>query len=191
MSISSPLTYQKVTHDNLDLLLRLQHSVWPDSAVDEDYINNVDYPDDTSNVTWIIYRDEIPIGLTGVFTFDPDESGYDRGDSIWMDWFAILPEYRGQGFGKQALFDTINYCRNLGQYRYFRLDTTDRPGRPAVHLYDQVMPLREEYTAERPADPHFEYLIYSCSLGDWPVKPWNNQFLGLNQAGEDEGSIIV
>lgn len=185
-SQTGDLTYKKVDTTNLQLALEVQHQIWPGEEVDADYLSKPLYPDDMSNVSWLVYHQGELVGLTGVFTFDSDEPGYDHGASIWMDWFAILPEFRGQHFGRQVLLDTIAYCRRLGAYKYFRIDTTYFPGRPAVSLYDKIMPLRETYTAEDTPEKSQQYLIYTCSLDDSSLKPWNNQFLNLGDASEGD-----
>lgn len=76
-----------------------------------------------------------------------------------------------------------------GELTYQKVDTTYFPGRPAVSLYDQVMPLREEYTAEDTPAKKQNYLIYSCSLGDYPIKSWNNRLLDIGD--ESEGGTIL
>lgn len=187
-SQTGELTYQKVDTTNLQLALSIQHQVWPDEEVDKDYLSKPLCPEDNSNVSWLVYHDASLVGLTGVFTFDSDEPGYDSDESIWMDWFAILPEFRRHHFGNQVLLDTIEYCRQLRKYKYFRIDTTYFPNRPAVSLYDKVMPLREDYTAEDIHKPQ-HYLIYSCSLDGSSIKPWNNRFLALGDSSE--GNMIL
>lgn len=188
-SYTGELVYKKVSADNIQLALDIQHYIWPNEDVDEDYLAKPLFPDDASNVSWLIYYEDALIGVTGVFTFDIDEAGYDQEESIWMDWFAILPEFRRHHFGQQVLQDTIEYCRRLKKYKYFRIDTTNFPGRPAVSLYDKFMPLREEYTAEDTPDKKQGYLIYSCSLDGSPIKPWNNRFRAIGD--NSEGDIIV
>lgn len=188
-SQTGELVYEKVDTSNLQRALDVQHRVWPTEDVDNDYLEKAQYPEDTSNVSWLIYHDGALVGLTGVFTFDPDEPGYDQGESLWLDWFAILPEFRHHHFGRQALLDVIEYARSLKQYKYFRVDTTYFPDRPAVSLYDSVMPLREDYTAEDTPDKKQHYLIYSCSLDNSPVKPWGNRYRAIGD--NSEGDIIV
>lgn len=187
-SQTGELTYQKVDFNNLPLLLEIYHRVWPRKAPHPDYLAKPKYPDDDTNVSWIVYHNNSAIGIVGVYNFDPDEPGYDQGESIWMDHFAILPEFRRHGFGKQVLLDTINYCRSLNRFKYYRLDTVYFDGRPALALYDQLLPLREEYTAEDTLDKKQHYLIYSYSLDSSPIKPWDNHFLGL---GDSQNDLIV
>lgn len=89
-----------------------------------------------------------------------------------------MPEHRRKGYGKKVLLDTIEYCKKLNKYDYFRLDTTYYENRPALILYDQVMQLREDYTIEDAVDYKNHFIIYSYSLGD-KLEPWNNRYLGL------------
>lgn len=180
-SQTGELTYQKVDTTNLQLALSIQHQVWPDEEPDQDYKSKPLHPDDSSNVSWLVYHSNNLIGLTGVFTFDAHEPAYDQNDSIWMDWFAILPEFRGRGFGKQVLLDTIEYCRKLQKHKFFRIDTVYYPDRPAVSLYDSIMELKEKYSAESLDEPGQYYLVYSRSLDDSRLKPWNNRLLNLNK----------
>ena len=184
-----PLTYQKVTPESLPTALEIIHRIWPNAEVDEDFLDKPLHPEDDTNVTWLVYAGDELIGLTGIFTFDEDEPGYDDAESVWMDWFAILPEYRKNHYGSQVLLDTIEYCKKLKPYKYFRIDTTYFENRPTVGLYDKYMPLREEYTAEDTPGKKQHYLIYSCSLDNSPVKPWNNHFLDLGD--DSEGGLII
>jgi len=186
-SARTKLKYTKVDPTNLPQALKIQHLVWPDNLVDDDYTAKVYDPDDPTNVSWLVHRHDQLVGITGVFTFEPDEPGYDNGESIWMDWFAVLPSFRGYGFGRHILLDTIAYATALQRFHFFRIDTSDYPGRISTCLYNRVMDLRENYTAEtmpqgRPG------LIYSRSLDHSPIKPWNNHFLNL---GSQESEVTI
>lgn len=186
-SQTGELTYQKVDTSNLPILLEAFRQIWPHKEPHPDYLEKASYSDDKANVSWLIYHDDNLVGLTGLFAFDSDEPSYDQDETIWMDWFAILPEFRRHHFGSQVLQDTIAYCRKLGRFKYFRIDTTYFPERPAVSLYDKIMPLREEYIAE--GAPDEKHLIYSCSLDGSLVKPWGNRFRDADELSE--GDIII
>ena len=184
-SQTGELTYEKVDFNNLPVLLDIYHQVWPQKTPHPDYLEKPKYPEDNTNVSWIIHHGDDVIGIVGVYNFDSDEPGYDQGESIWMDHFAILPEFRRRGFGRQVLLDVINYCRNLQHFKFYRLDTVYYDRRPALFLYDDVMELREEYTAEDSPSKKQHYLIYSYSLDGSPIKPWNNHFLALGDSDKD------
>lgn len=183
------LEFVTVDHANIHLTLQTQQQIWPRNPPDRDYIEKVLHPNDYTNVNWLVYHRGHLIGLTGVFTYDSDELGYDDDQSIWMDWFGILPQYRHLGLGQHILLATINYAYQLRRFKYFRLDTTDFPGRASTHLYDRVMPLREDYTAE-PMPLGYHGLIYSYSLDGSPIRPWNNRLLDLQRYGAAEIEII-
>lgn len=174
MNGNSSLRYEVVTLDNIELAYQIQHEVWPNEA---DYGSFWDKATHTreDNISWLVYVGDNLIGITGVYVEDIDIN------SIWLDWFAILPCYRKNGFGKQILLDTIDYCRKLGKYRYFRLDTTYYKNRPCLFLYNKVMDVREDYTAEDTDTCKYHYLIYSYDLsGRGMVELWDNKYLGLN-----------
>lgn len=188
------LSYVQVNPVNLDHVIQIQKTIWPQNPVDRDYLLKAERHDDPTNVSWLVYRREASdpdtlIGLTGVYTYDPDETGHDDGESIWMDWFGLLPAYRGHGYGEQILLDTIHYAAGLRRFKYFRLDTSDFSGRISTKLYDKVMPLRESYTAEVYPEGH-RGLIYSCSLAEHPIKPWSNRRLDLNLYGALERAVL-
>lgn len=188
-SQTGELEYHPVTLATLPILIETYSQVWPQKTLDHDCLEKPLYPEDPTNVSWLIYHHGELIGIVGVYTFDPDESGYDCGESIWMDHFAILPMFRRRGFGRQVIQDVINYCFGLKRFKYFRLDTTYFPGRPALFLYDSVMTLREDYTAEDTPNKCQHYLIYSYSLErGLPVKPWDNHQLNL---GDSDNDLVV
>lgn len=167
------LRYEKVNKINIDIAYNVQQKIWPNDPDYDNFLDKIKNPSD-NNMSWLVYSENDLIGITGIYTEDIDK------DSIWLDWFAILPEYRRSGFGEQVLLDTIKYCKNLNRCSYFRLDTTYYKNRPALFLYDKVMDLKENYTAEDTNNKNNNYLIYTyCLKGK--IKPWNNHYLGLNE----------
>ena len=166
------LKYIKVNNENFEIAYNIQKQIWTDEPDYNNFQNKVKSIKE-DNISWIVFYDKYPIGITGVFTeiFDSE--------TIWLDWFGILPEYRNKGFGKKVLSDTINYCKKLGQYEYLRLDTTYWEGRPAIYLYDRVMTFKEKYTAED-IEVSNNWWIYTYSLKG-NNEFWNNKFLGLSK----------
>lgn len=151
--------------------IKFKKEQWPE---DPDYKDFYDKAINTANdnIEFLVYNDGTLIGITGVDTIKEFE------DSIWLDWFTILPEYRRNGFGKKVLLDTIEYCKKLNKYSYLRIDTTYYEDRPALFLYDKIMDLREEYTIEDTNEYKSNYLIYTKGLNG-KLEPWNNRYLGL------------
>ena len=170
-SKNKDIRYIQITNKNIDIAYNIQKNEWenePDKQNFIDKANNIK----KDNVSFIVYFKETPIGITGVYTEDIDK------DSIWLDWFCVIPEYRRMGFGEQILKDTIEYARTLGKFLYFRLDTNYWKGRPAISLYDKIMHIKEEYTEEN-KNVDKPTLIYTYNFTD-KTELWNNRYLELS-----------
>lgn len=167
------LKYKLLNLENLETAYNIQKEIWPD---DPDYNDLYDKATNTKddNCFFLVYDNDDLIGITGV---DVDDRFL---DTIWLDWFAILPEFRRKGYGEKVLQDTIEYSRNLKKYKFFRVDTTYYENRPAIFLYDKVMHLKEDYTLEDTPTHKNEFLIYTYSFVK-EIEPWNNRYLGLRE----------
>lgn len=167
------LNYVPVTLKNLDLAYKIQKEQWP---YDPDYQDLYDKAINTTddNIEFLVYENDILIGITGVDVYQKYK------DSIWLDWFTILAQFRGRGLGKKVLLDTIDYCKTLKKYKNFRIDTTYYEDKIAIILYDKVMDLKEDYTVEDTDEKKYEYLIYTKGLNS-KAKLWNNKYLGLQE----------
>ena len=171
ISKNKEIRYEQVTTDNMDLAFNIQKNEWKDNPDKENFLDKAinakkDY------VSFIAYYNNVPIGITGVYT----ENIYK--ESIWLDWFCVVPEFRNRGFGKQILEDTIDYVRDLRDFLYFRIETTYWKGRPAVSLYDKIMQIKEKYTLEND-NKNNPTLIYTYCFTE-KCELWNNRYLGLN-----------
>ena len=125
-------------------------------------------------IFFLVYHKDKLIGITGVDVYDKYP------DSIWLDWFTVLSQYRRKGYGKKILLDTINYCNMLKKYNYFRIDTQYYENRPPLFLYDKVMHFKKKYTAEDTDNFKNNYLIYTYSFNG-NLELWDNKYLGLNE----------
>lgn len=167
-SSNKEIKYIQVIKENLEIAYDIQKNVWKEEPDKENFVRKSNNPQN-DNIDFIVYYKNFPIGITGVYTEDIDKN------SIWLDWFCVKEEYRNKGFGKQILLDTIEYAKNLGKFLYFRVETTYWEGRPAVALYDEIMPLKEYYTVENSKNT----LIYTYNFTD-KTELWNNKYLDLN-----------
>ena len=152
-SSNEQVRYVEVNQDNLKIAYEIQKIIWPREPDYQSFHRKIVNPDIYEKVFIVYFHNH-----TGIYTEDFGS------ESIWLDWYGILPEYRGNGYGKIILFDTICYCRKFKQFLYFRLDTTYWENRPAIYLYDKVMGLKEEYTIEDTETKKYGYLIYSYDL---------------------------
>lgn len=167
-SSNKEIKYIQVIKENLEIAYDIQKNVWKEEPDKKNFIEKSNNPKD-DNIAFIVYYKNLPIGITGVYTEDIEK------DSIWLDWFCVKEEYRNREFGEQILLDTIKYAKYLGRFLYFRVETTYWEDRPAVTLYDKIMPLKEYYTAENSENT----LIYTYNFTD-KKELWNNKYLDLN-----------
>ena len=75
-------------------------------------------------LTYWVATDELMervAGLVGLYT----ECG-DNDDMIWLGWFCVDPEYRGQKIGEKLLEFAIEQAKEQGK-KYLHLYTTDDP----------------------------------------------------------------
>lgn len=167
------LKYETLNLKNLNMAFKIQKDIWPNEPDYEDlYDKAINTKDD--NCFFLVYDSDVLIGITGVDVYD------EYPDTIWLDWFAILPMHRKKGYGEKVLLDTIEYCKKLNRYNSFRIDTTYYENRPALVLYDKVMQLKEDYIIEDTKDYKNNFIIYSYSLNG-KLEPWNNKCLGLKK----------
>lgn len=167
------LTYVQIDKNNIDLAYQIQKNTWPDDPDYEDLYDKAIHPLD-DNCFFLVYHEDHLIGITGVDVYR------EYPDTIWLDWFTILPEYRRNGYGEKVLLDIIEYCKSLNRYKSFRVETTYYENRPALFLYDKVMQQKEEYTIEDTENSKTNTLIYTYSLNG-KLELWNNKYLGLKK----------
>lgn len=68
------------------------------------------------------------IGTTGLYNKEDDAE-----DVIWLGWYCVDPNFRGQGYGQEILDLTISEARRRGK-KYFRLYTSTRPEEKSANL---------------------------------------------------------
>lgn len=169
------LKYVKVDKNNIDLACKIQSSEWPNYPDRENYEYMIENGDER-NVDFIVYLNNSPIGITGVYIESIDKK------SIWLDWYCVLPEYRGKGYGKQILLDTINYCRKFDDIDFFRVDTSFNLKRASSNLYLKVMDFIEKYTAEDTENYiSDDYICTKCLKPNSDYVAWNNRNLHLRE----------
>ena len=173
------LEYELVNKKNINLATSIQHTIFPNECAYLHYKDSID-TNNKSNWYYIIKWKDIPIGVIGLYTDD----SIDR-ESIWVGWFGILPEFRSKGFGRKSLLDIIEKAKKYNK-RYLRLYTDDDKDSTARNLYRSVMQMYEYYNNVDDYTYDGNCLIYSCSLCDEKVKPWNDKFLNLKRDVEEE-----
>lgn len=169
------LEYVLVDQQNVATAFQIQRATWPDDADYDDFYDKVKNTQD-DNCFFLVFNAGKLIGLTGI---DVWKSQYP--DTVWLDWFTILPESRRRGYGTKVLLDTIKYCKQIGRFRSFRVETTTYEyADSSLALYNKVIGFFEDYTAEDTDDNKLRTRIYTYPL-QGELEPWCNRFLGLRE----------
>ena len=115
---------------------------------------------DFSEMWVVLDEEENVVGTSGLYRCRKDSD-----EALWLSWFCLAPEVRGEGQGGSLLDYSIDRARALGA-DYLRLYTTDRPGEAvAQHLYER-RGLRTSYTRKRPGYTMIIRELSLCDRGD-------------------------
>lgn len=158
----------------------------------------IDYKDFLSGETerdiklrpYLIMLGKEPIGTIGLYEMPKHKK------DLWVHSFAILPKYRGKGFGARALLDVIELGKQYKGKETLRLWTYGVWNAEAQPLYERIMQSCEFYT--NPKDSQYNIndgrpLVYSFSLCGKAVVPWDNKFIDLDMEDryQDEGHRLL
>lgn len=171
------LEYEIIDESNINLATSIQHTIFPDECAYIHYKYAID-TNYATNIYYIIKWNKIPVGVIGLYSENDEES-------IWLGWFGVLPEFRSKGIGRKSILDMIEKAKKSDK-KYFRLYTNDDGNSPARPLYRSVMQICEKYNNENDYNYNGNCLIYSYSLINEEVKPWNNRFMNLKEDIEEE-----
>lgn len=116
-SLSERLTFWAFKHQKNELVKRMIYFFGVSSL---------------SNFWVAIDEYENVYGTTGIYTYLNDDN-----EAIWLAWFCVDPDQRGQGIGKQLIEHSIIMAKIYNK-RYFRLYTSSDPNEAAAqNLYDK------------------------------------------------------
>ncbi len=125
--------------------------------------------------TYLIKWNNLYVGIIGLYLLPKYKN------TVWLNWFGVLPKYRKQGIGTRALFKIINLAREL-KFKEFRLVTYELWNSQAQHIYQKTMQISENYTNKKDwqyAIKRGRAMIFSSSLINKTLPKWNNKFVDL------------
>ena len=175
------IRFARITKDNLEIACRVQNDIFPVEDARENYIEMVNQDPYRKELDYyIVYLDETPIGVTGIYSY------YEYPDDAWLGWFGILKQYRHKGYGGLVLDKTIELAREKG-YKNFRL-YTDEYAKSAHKLYESRGLIGELYDNQDDKIEGFDgdIYVYSISLIGEEIDLWNNKVLGLKEQGKKQ-----
>ena len=168
----------RITEQNLIFAAQVQHTLFPECSAWENYNESV--RNLSSNEYYLLYLDEVCIGISGIYQYPSDPA------SAWLGWFGILPAYRRYGYGSEALGIFEQTARDRG-FAYARLYTDRYNNEAAITFYTANGYSGEIY--DNPDDPAaFQYpiFVFSKSLTGDPVPPWNNREMNFTEQMKKE-----
>lgn len=174
------LKYVEINSENLDLAVKIQNAIFPLEDGRQNYIEGITKdPYRKEMVNYIVYDDEIPIGVVGLYSYN--EYPFDA----WLSWFGVLQEYRQKGYGSK-IFDFFKKLSLEKGYTSIRV-YTDSEFDKAMLLYEKKEMIKEFYKNNNESEEiNNSTIIYSKSLTKENTKKWNNKFLGLTAQSEKE-----
>ncbi len=178
------MEYIRITGKNFIDACKIQFNIFPNSSAFFHYLNQLGSND--YNAYYLVKDKQGYIGITGVYTEDNIETG----DSLWLGWFGVLPQYRSQGYGRKILIETINHAKELAKkypnIKFFRLYTSERDNATAQPLYKSVMPYVEYYNNADDINYDNTCLIYTLAFYNDEIIPWNNKNIHLKKCDVEE-----
>jgi GNAT superfamily N-acetyltransferase len=82
---------------------------------------------------WVAVRDNAVVGTVGLYT-----RAQDAREAVWLGWFCVAPEARGDGIGGRLLEFVLKEAKSM-QVRYLRLYTSTDPNeRAAQGVYERA-----------------------------------------------------
>lgn len=177
------IVFQKITKENLNLASSIQNEIFPEEDGTANFVECIEKDPYRKELDfYIAYDGDIPIGVTGVYSY------HEYPEDAWLGWFGILEEYRKQGYGSEVFDLTVDLAKSKG-YKNLRLYSDDS-FQAAHRLYTSKGMIKEIYDNELDVDPYApENLItyiFSLSLTAEKVSNWNNKILGLKEQGMKE-----
>lgn len=172
------LSLCRISSKNIDLASRIQHELFPLYSARKNYEESV--AGLTNNEYYLLYEGDTPIGITGIYWYESDP------ESAWLGWFGIRKQFRRRHLGSVALGLYEEMAKKKG-FRYARLYTDKDDNDIAISFYKSNGYVGEPYVnAQDPACFTTEILIFSKSLTEERVVPWNNRNIDLTKQIEKQ-----
>ncbi len=181
------LTSELITKNNLKESLSLQNLIFPRENAKLNYIEAIEerkkstLPVKFQNEYFLVRNEnKKPVGLWGHYL-----EGNNK-DELWLGWFGVSPFETKKGYGTAIFKIFEEFARNNG-FSTIRLYTDEADNSLACKLYEKMGMSKEYYeNKEDKTDDIGKILIYSKSLTEKKVLPWNNKFINYKAQKEKE-----
>jgi len=177
------LKYVEINKNNINTAANIQYNLFYNcnNVGYLDYLKEVETKNRLKNkilpIDFLVYHEETPVGIIGLY----EKPEYP--DDVWITWFGVVPQYRNHGIGTQMLLKIIEVAKSYNK-KNLRLNTYETWNYKAQNIYNRTMQLSEDYSNNKEEKFLIKYgkpKIYSISLVDVNVLPWNNKFLNISE----------
>ncbi len=173
-----------ITQDNIEQALKLQHSIFPREDARQNYIDAIEQNLHSNKprkyqIEYYIVKDNNgePIGLWGHYIEE-------ELDECWLGWYGVRQDKRKQGYGTLIFKIFEDWAKDNG-FNIIRLYTDDVDNANACKLYEKMGMTKEFYKNNDDVTTDIgNIIIYSKSLTNKPLTPWNNRF--INYKGQQD-----
>ena len=161
-----------VTPKNLDLALELYRSIFPKENPNNTCFEESGAPDFHYCIVYDSTVDQpmgFPVGIRGLYTEKADP------ESAFLGWFGVLEQFRRQRYGTRIL-NFFEEDAKANGYKYARIYTgeTNEVARRFYEFAGYTCETLDYDTTDYAGE---QVVIYSKTLCDDPVPPWNNRKL--------------
>ena len=158
----------EVNKKNYKTAIELQGEIFSNDKSPEQVITGLKTKNPTN---YICYNDDKPVGIFG-FYYDENMP-----DHALLNWYGVLKECRGLGYGKEIILTAIDYAKQTGK-KYLTFWTEKESCKEAIQLYKKVNFDVRDYCCEEDVKKLIE-------MGENP----NNYAIGVYSLTEDAEGI--
>ena len=176
------LKFVEINKNNIIDAARLQFNIFysMNNVGYLDYLQEIKthnrYKNKILPINFLVYLNNYPVGIIGLYEIK------EYPDDIWINWFGVDAKYRNNGIGTQMLLKILDIAKHYNK-KNFRLFTYETWNYNALGIYKKTMQLEENYDNKQENSFLIKFgkpKIYSLSLIDKHVEPWNNKFINLS-----------
>lgn len=141
--------YEEMTKKNIKQIQDMQQKIFPESTFRDGFTALLKSGSfifhHLMEKYYLVYADDVAAGVCGLYIpMDVEEH-----KSIFLNWFGVLPSFRGTGLGTKIITDCMEmskeYMKPPYNVKFFRLYTSEFFNFTAQPLYNRIMTLKEYY----------------------------------------------
>lgn len=165
MTISKPELSVMLKTDQTEVVQLISAAMNPDEAkwarqTFDFHFSCQNLGTDSTRQFYVAKLEKVVIGVVGLhqYRWGPDEN-------VWLSWFAVSPDYQGQGIGKWLLSEVTQLARNKGYRKMFIETYQNQTFQRAIEFY-QNQGFRQVGSISRFLPDESDMLVFMLSIDD-------------------------